>query len=73
MSVTTRYETVAASGGGTFQAYCAVPEGEGPWPGVVLFQEIFGINENMRGLAEKTAGAGYRAGHVLAHRAAFRT
>jgi carboxymethylenebutenolidase len=44
MSVTTRYESVTASDGGTFDAFCAIPGGEGPWPGVVLFQEIFGIN-----------------------------
>jgi carboxymethylenebutenolidase len=61
MPVTTRYETVTASDGGTFDAYCALPEGGGPGPGVVLFQEIFGINENMRGLAQKTADAGYVA------------
>jgi carboxymethylenebutenolidase len=61
MSATTRYETVTADDGGKFEAYCAVPEGAGPWPGVVLFQEIFGINDNMRGLAEKVAAAGYVA------------
>ena len=59
MPVTTRYETVVAFDGGTFQAYCAVPEGHGPWPGVVLFQEIFGINDNIRGLAGRLAGEGY--------------
>ncbi|MCA1846394.1 MAG: dienelactone hydrolase family protein, partial [Actinobacteria bacterium] len=61
MPVTTRYETVTAVDGGAFDAYCALPDGDGPWPGVVLFQEIFGINDNMRGLAEKVAGAGYVA------------
>ena len=61
MPGTTRYETVTADDGGKLEAYCAVPEGAGPWPGVVLFQEIFGINDNMRGLAEKVAGAGYVA------------
>jgi len=61
MPVANRYETVTAFDGGTFEAYCAVPEGEGPWPGLVLFQEIFGVNDNMRGLAEKTAAAGYLA------------
>jgi carboxymethylenebutenolidase len=61
MPATTRYETVTAHDDGKFEAYCAVPEGEGPWPGVVLFQEIFGINDNMRGLAEKVAGAGHVA------------
>jgi carboxymethylenebutenolidase len=59
MPVANRYETVTAFDGGKFEAYCAVPEGEGPWPGLVLFQEIFGINDNMWGLAEKTAAAGY--------------
>jgi carboxymethylenebutenolidase len=61
MPLTTRYETVSASDGGTFDAYCAVPDGDGPWPGVILFQEIFGINDNMRGLAGKMAEAGYLA------------
>jgi carboxymethylenebutenolidase len=58
MTVTTRYEQVAASGGGAFEAYCAVPE-TGSGPGILLFQEIFGINDNMRGLADKLAAEGY--------------
>lgn len=58
MTVTTRYEQVAASDGGTFGAYCAVPE-SGSGPGILLFQEIFGINDNMRGLADELAAAGY--------------
>jgi carboxymethylenebutenolidase len=58
VTVTTRYETITANDGGEFAAYCAVPE-SGSGPGVLLFQEIFGINDNMRGLAEKLADAGY--------------
>jgi carboxymethylenebutenolidase len=61
VSVTTRYETIAAStadGGGEFEAFCAVPEG-GRGPGILLFQEIFGINDNMRTLAERLAAEGY--------------
>ena len=58
MTATTRYETIAAADGGTFAAYCAAPE-SGRGPGILLFQEIFGINDNMRGLAEKLAAAGY--------------
>jgi carboxymethylenebutenolidase len=59
MSVATRYETVRASdGSGEFAAFAAIPEG-GSGPGMLLFQEIFGINDNMRGLAEKLAAAGY--------------
>ena len=58
MSVSTRYETVRTPDGQSFEAFCAVPEG-GSGPGILLFQEIFGINDNMRGLAEKLARHGY--------------
>lgn len=64
MPVPTPYETITAHDGGTFEAFCAVPEprsGHRRGPGVILFQEIFGINDNMRGLAERLAGAGYLA------------
>jgi len=49
------YETIAPG----FEAYCALPAGDAPAPGVLLFQEIFGINDNMRGLADKLAAEGY--------------
>ncbi len=39
----------------------ALPEGEGPWPGVVLVHEAFGINDVMRRQAERFARAGYVA------------
>jgi carboxymethylenebutenolidase len=57
MAVTTRYEQVPTQGG-EFDAYCAIPE-SGRGPGILMFQEIFGINDNMRGLAERLAGEGY--------------
>lgn len=57
MAVSSRYELVPA-GGDSFDAYCAVPAG-GPGPGVLLFQEIFGINDNMRAIAGRLADAGY--------------
>ena len=46
----------------------------GPGPGILLFQEIFGINDNMRGLgrsARRRGLRGPRARHVLAPRARF--
>jgi carboxymethylenebutenolidase len=58
MALTTRYESVRTESGESFDAFCAVPEG-GRGPGVIMFQEIFGINDNMRGLAERMAEAGY--------------
>ncbi len=56
--MTDRYERITAADGGEFDAFCAIP-GSGSGPGVVLFQEIFGINDNMRGLAERLAGEGF--------------
>src|ERR1700677_5311840 len=58
MSGSTRYETPVPPDGVGFDAFCAVPAG-GSGPGILLFQEVFGINDNMRGLAEKLAGHGY--------------
>lgn len=43
-----------------FEAYCAVPP-SGSGPGVLVFQEIFGVNENMRGIADRLAVAGFVA------------
>ena len=38
---------IKAKGGGTFAGYLALPPA-GKGPGLVVFQEIFGINEAMR-------------------------
>ncbi len=57
VSVTSRYESISVETD-HFDAYCAVPE-SGTGPGVLLFQEIFGINDNIRELADRLAGAGY--------------
>jgi len=42
-------------------AYLAVPDGEGPWPGVVVIHEIFGLDGVTRGNADRLARAGYLA------------
>ncbi len=55
---TDRYEHVRADGGGAFDAFRALPDG-GRGPGVLLFHEIFGVNDNMREVAARLAGAGY--------------
>jgi carboxymethylenebutenolidase len=39
----------------------AVPEGLGPWPGVVLVHEAYGINDVMRRQVARVAEAGYLA------------
>jgi carboxymethylenebutenolidase len=50
--------TVSAKGGGSFRAYLAMPE-KGSGPGIVLLQEIFGINAYIRGVADYYAEEGY--------------
>lgn len=37
----------------------AVPEGNGPWPSVVMIHEVFGIDEAMRAQITRLASAGY--------------
>lgn len=39
----------------------AVPDGPGPWPGVVLVHEAFGLSDIMRRQVERMASAGYVA------------
>jgi carboxymethylenebutenolidase len=50
--------TIKASDGGEFGAYLAEPAG-GKGAGVVLLQEIFGVNEVMRGVADWYAARGF--------------
>ncbi len=45
-------------GGSTVQAWRATPEGP-PKGGIVLIQEIFGVNAHIRSVAERYAGHGY--------------
>lgn len=41
--------------------YVARPAGEGPWPGVVVLHEAFGVDAVMRRQADRMAAAGYLA------------
>jgi carboxymethylenebutenolidase len=52
------YITVAAKDGGSFKAYLAKPE-KGSGPGIVLLQEIFGVNQYIRDVADYYAEEGY--------------
>ncbi|GAA4748569.1 dienelactone hydrolase family protein [Modestobacter marinus] len=49
--------------GGTpgLRGVLGVPEGSGPWPGVVLLHETFGVDGVMRRQAQRMAAAGYLA------------
>lgn len=47
--------------GQAVQGYLAEPAQGGGAPGVVVIQEWWGLNEQIRGVAERLAAAGYRA------------
>ena len=50
--------SVSARDGGSFKAYLATPD-RGSGPGIVLLQEIFGINQYIRDVADYYAEEGY--------------
>ena len=47
--------------GGKMPAFVAYPSADGPWPVVLVFQEIFGVNEHIKDVATRVAKEGYVA------------
>jgi carboxymethylenebutenolidase len=47
--------------GSTTPGYLARPEGDGPFPGVIIIQEWWGLNDNIRDIANRFAGEGFAA------------
>ncbi|MBE8987804.1 dienelactone hydrolase family protein [Nostoc sp. LEGE 12450] len=56
--MTTQNVTIPALSGGSFSAYLAAPSSQ-PCAGIVLIQEILGVNNTMRQIADDYAKAGY--------------
>lgn len=54
----TQWIDITARDGGTFKGYLAMPPA-GKGPGIVLIQEVFGVNAHIRGVAEQYAMDGY--------------
>jgi carboxymethylenebutenolidase len=46
---------------GPMEGYLAEPDGGGPYPGVIVWQEAFGVNEYVRSVADRLADEGYVA------------
>ena len=47
------------AGSRPLRGYLATPAGPGPWPAVVMIHELFGLDDVMRGHADRLAGLGY--------------
>ena len=43
------------------EGYLARPEGEGPFPGIVVIHEAYGLNENIKDISRRFADQGYVA------------
>lgn len=59
MSHTNNFVTLHVSDDTQMQAYVATPSGNGPFPGLILFQEAFGVNAHIRDMANRFAEQGY--------------
>src|ERR1017187_9391205 len=60
MSITTEFVNLPVDDGTSMRAYEARPEGT-PRAGLIVFQEIFGINPHIRDITERFARDGYLA------------
>ncbi|MGI4728394.1 MAG: dienelactone hydrolase family protein [Janthinobacterium lividum] len=60
MSGLQNFVQLQVSDGTTMQAYTSIPtQGKSPFPGLILFQEAFGVNHHIRKLADRFADEGY--------------
>jgi carboxymethylenebutenolidase len=60
LDITTERVSIPVDGG-TMPAYLAKPSSGGPYPGVIVWMEIFGVNSHIREVTERVAREGYVA------------
>jgi carboxymethylenebutenolidase len=60
-NITTEKHTLAVADGSSMQAFVARPEEKGSFPGMLLFQEAFGVNAHIRDVTQRLAREGYVA------------
>lgn len=53
------FNTVKLADHTEIDLYTAIPEGDGPFPGIILLQEAFGVNHHIRNVAERFCAEGY--------------
>ncbi len=67
----TKKISLKVNDGSEMGAYISVPEGKGPFPGIIVFQEAYGVNHHIRNVCDKIANEGFVAiAPELFHRSA---
>lgn len=67
------FNAVKVADGTEVELYTAIPEGNGPFPAIILIQEAFGLNHHIRNVAERFCAEGYAVvAPDLFHRTAHR-
>lgn len=59
MNIHTERVSIPVADGTSMNGHLFIPEGEGPKPAILLYQEIFGVNDHIRRVAARYAGLGY--------------
>ena len=59
--VKTEFVTLKVADGTTMRAFVAKPERGSKVPGMLVFQEAFGVNEHIRDVTQRFAKEGYLA------------
>ncbi len=61
MNITNNNVSISRVSGHLLDAYFVRPDGPGPFPGVVIIHEAYGLNDNIRDIARRFANEGYVA------------
>jgi carboxymethylenebutenolidase len=59
--MSTKKISLKVSDGSEMQVYVSIPEGKGPFPAVIVFQEAFGVTGHIRSVADRIAKEGFVA------------
>lgn len=59
MNIRTERVEIPVSDGTTMSGHLCLPEGDAPRPGLLILQEIFGVNAHIRDVAERYAREGF--------------
>ena len=61
LKLTAMPDITFASTDSAVPGYLAVPEGEGPWPAVVIVQDVLGLTADLKRITDRFADTGYLA------------